>query len=99
MSVARGHGIADAEELELALRIARRQSEASPATNWSCEISPRLVESGFQLEIKLIERDCAMVDDDLVDRALLCDTAVVAADMGNELIAVLFDRLKPDRSR
>ena len=35
-----------------------------------------------------------MIDDDLVERPLLGDPAVIAADMRDELIAALLDRFQ-----
>ena len=42
----------------------------------------------FQLEIEVVQRDGAVVDDDLIDLPLLPDPAIVAADDGDEAVAL-----------
>ena len=96
MRVSRRHRIADAEQLELALRIAhdrlRFSSKQLVVRNFA-----EIARGWLQLEIKLVERDGAVIDDDLVNRPLLGDAAVIAADMGDDLVAALFSRAPADR--
>ena len=52
---------------------------------------------GAELEVDVVERAGAVVDDDLVDAALAGDAAVVAADGRDELVAVAARRSRASR--
>ena len=92
--VSGGHRIADAEQLELAVRIAHDRLRFS-GKQLVMRNFTEIARGWLQLEIELVKRDGAVVDDDLVNRSLLGDPAVIAADMGDELVAALFARSEP----
>src|SRR3546814_19058743 len=94
MGVARGNGIADPEQLESALRII-------PARLWTAFDEGAMVEHAkvarlrLQFEIEVVERNGAVVDDDLVDMPFLAYPAIVAADDGHEAVVPALHRPPP----
>src|ERR1700677_1619133 len=87
MRVPRGHGIADPKQLKGPLRIGRDGLDRSGKQLFvvHCSEIPR---QRLQLKIQIIERQGAVVDDDLVDVPLFAYAAIVAADLGRQPVAV-----------
>ena len=87
MRVARGHRVADAKELEFPGGVARHGLRL--ACNQLRIVHRALVGGvGFELKVKVFQRQRAVVDDHLVHHALFAHAAVVASQHGQQLAAL-----------
>lgn len=94
MGIARGDRIADPEEPVGAIRIALDRLGGSRKQGVVGDFA-KVLRAGLEVEIKVIQRDRAVVDDDLVDGPRFRHAAIIAADMGDKLIAVSFRGFQP----
>ena len=82
VGVARGDRVADAEELEGALRV--DPDRLRPAGDESGVIDGAAVQrKRLQREIEIVQRPRAVIDDDLLDDPLFAGIDIVAADAGD----------------
>lgn len=98
MDVPCGHGITDAEKLEVASGVGVYRLRRAGNKRFMIHLAT-VRRLRTQVEIQLIQRARAMVDDDLINHALTGHVAVVAADSGKQAIAVTHYGIQPPRHK
>src|SRR5215469_5214723 len=90
MNIAAGYRIADAEELELALRVGLDRLRLALDDGAQIHLAA-IARMRLEGEIELVHRQRAMLDDELVDDALLFLVGVFVLQHGYELVALAID--------